>query len=84
MADARMKLDENSDEPIRRGEWVDIGNEFAVARVRKIWTRNGERLEIMAPKLGYSIRLDPIELESLTRQTTETFTKFLEMTYGSG
>ena len=83
MADARTHVDEEIDEPIRRGEWVEVGNEFAVVRVCKIWTRNGERLEIMAPKLGYSIRLDPIELESLTRQTTETFAKFLAMTYGS-
>jgi hypothetical protein len=50
--------------------------------VRKVWTRNGERLEIVAPRLGKHIRLDPLELESLTWQTTETFSKFLETPFG--
>lgn len=47
-----------------------------------MWTRNGERLEIVAPRLGKHIRLDPLELESLTWQTTETFSKFLETPFG--
>ena len=34
------------DEPIRRSEPLEIGNEFAFVRVCKVWTRNGERLEI--------------------------------------
>lgn len=50
--------------------------------MRKVWTRNGERLEIVAPRLGKHIRLDPLELESLTWQTTETFSKFLETPFG--
>lgn len=83
MADTRAQQDESLDESVRRGEWIDIGNEFAFTRVRKIWTRNGERLEIMAPKLDFSIRLDAIELESLTRQTTESFAKLVEETYNS-
>jgi hypothetical protein len=73
-----------SDEPVRGTEPLEVGNEFAFVRVRKIWTRNGERLEITAPKLGYQIRLDPLELESLTWQTTETFSKFLETPFGPG
>jgi hypothetical protein len=66
------------------GDAVEVGNEFAFVRVRKLATRNGERLEIAAPKLGYVIRLDAIELESLTWQTTETFTRFLETPFGPG
>jgi hypothetical protein len=73
-----------SDQQVRGTEPLEIGNEFAFVRVRKIWTRNGERLEITAPKLGYQIRLDPLELESLTWQTTETFSKFLETPFGPG
>ena len=63
-------------------EPVQIGNEFALVKVRKVYTRNGERLEIEAPKLGLRIRLDALELESLTWQTTETFSKFLETPFG--
>jgi len=61
---------------------VDVGNEFAVVSVRKVYTRNGERLEISSPRLGYAIRLDALALESLTWQTMETFTKFLEEPFG--
>jgi hypothetical protein len=72
------------DEPVRRGEEIEIGNEFAFVRVCKVWTRNGERLEITAPKLGYRIRLDPLELESIAWQPKETFSRFLENPFGPG
>jgi hypothetical protein len=74
--------DRTNDKLIRGGEVFDIANEFAHVQVRKVWTRNGERLEIAAPRLDYRIRLDPLELESLTWQTTETFSKFLETPFG--
>ena len=61
---------------------MTITNEFTSIRVRKVMTRNGERLEIASAKLGFSIRLDPLELESLTWQTAETFDGFLEQPYG--
>jgi hypothetical protein len=63
---------------------MELTNEFALVRVRKVLTRNGVRLEIASPRLGYSIRLDPLALESLTWQTSETFTRFLEDPYGPG
>ncbi len=62
--------------------WIQIANEFTTARVRRTYTRNGERLEIHSPKLGTTILLDPLELESLTWQTTETFSRMLEHPYG--
>jgi hypothetical protein len=61
---------------------MELANEFALVRVRKVLTRNGVRLEISSPRLGYSIRLDPLALESLTWQTSDTFTRFLEDPYG--
>ncbi|RMG55092.1 MAG: dihydrodiol dehydrogenase [Acidobacteria bacterium] len=61
---------------------IEIGNEFTSVRIRKIRTRNGARLEIYSPRLGYRIHLDPLELESLTWQTTETFSRFLETPFG--
>ncbi len=62
-------------------EW-ELANEFAVVRVRRRRTRNGERLEIEAPRLGRRITLCPVELESLTWQTPETFSRFLATPFG--
>jgi hypothetical protein len=59
-----------------------ITNEFAEAHVRLLSTPEGDRLEIIAPKLDYRIRLSATELESVTWQTTETFTAFLEHPFG--
>jgi hypothetical protein len=61
---------------------IEVTNEFAVVSVRKVFTRNGERLEIISPRLGHSIRLDALALESLTWQPMDTFTKFLETPFG--
>jgi len=63
-------------------EPVVISNEFAVVEVRKVYTRNGERLEIAAPKLGRAIRLDPLELESLTWQEHPFFSQLLRSPLG--
>lgn len=71
-------------EVILRGETpVTIGNEFAYVQVRKVYTRNGERLEISAPKLGYRILLCPLELESLSWQDHSLFSSLLQDPYGS-
>jgi hypothetical protein len=74
--------DSTDDPAIERGDEVEVANEFAQVRLCKVLTRNGERLEIRSPKLGRGIRLDPLELESLTWQTTETFAGFLEEPFG--
>jgi hypothetical protein len=50
--------------------------------VRTARTRNGVRLEIAAPRLGRGIRLCPLELETLTWQTPETFSGFLRTPFG--
>ena len=61
---------------------ISIGNEFTHIELRKVFTRNGERVEISSPRLGYAIRLDPLELESLTWQDAHTFSLLLETPYG--
>lgn len=61
---------------------LTITNEFTSVRVRKVHTRNGERLEVRSAKLGFVILLDPLELESLTWQTPDTFCRFLQDPYG--
>jgi hypothetical protein len=75
-ASEMLAADERAD-----GE-LELTNEFATVRVRRVYTRNGVRLEIRSPRLGRAIRLDPLALESLTWQTMETFSRFLREPYG--
>ncbi len=63
-------------------EPLELANEYASVVVRKVRTRNGVRLEIAAPRLDRVIRLCPLELESLTWQTPETFSEFLRTPFG--
>jgi hypothetical protein len=72
----------NTRETAAEGGVLEIGNEFSFVRVRKVFTRNGERLEIEAPKMGTTIHLDPMELESLTWQEPSTFSQFLSTPFG--
>ena len=62
--------------------WITVGNEFTTVRVRKERTRNGERLAIESTRLGHAVRLDALELESLTWQEPATFSRLLESPYG--
>ncbi|WP_370326635.1 dihydrodiol dehydrogenase [Euzebya sp.] len=68
--------------PATDGPLQELANEFAVVHVQRVHTHNGVRLEITSPRLGRSIRLDPVELESLTWQTPATFTAFMETPFG--
>lgn len=56
---------------------LELINEFAEVRVRKVYTGNGVRLEISAPRVGTSVRLCPIELEALTRATSDDLSALL-------
>jgi len=64
LVDARSQQD---------GPEIVIANEFSEIRVTKVRTRNGSRLLIESPKSGQWIALCPLELESLTWQSTQTF-----------
>jgi hypothetical protein len=61
---------------------IEIANEFSLVRVRKVRTRNGERLEIHAPRVGHTIHLDAMQLESLSWQDPETFSELLSTPFG--
>ncbi|KPV46060.1 MULTISPECIES: hypothetical protein [Acidiplasma] len=74
---------ENKNYYEKDGETIDITNEFATVTVKKVYTKNGTRLEISSPKLGSRIVLSAIELESLTWQDKSIFDKFLSDPYGS-
>lgn len=73
---------ESHDVEERFGNPLTVANEFAFVRIQKVLTRNGERLEISAPKLQRCILLDAVELESLSWQTHEMFSKMLETPFG--
>lgn len=52
-------------------------------RVRKVWTRQGERLELSVPKKGYRILLDAMQLEIVAAQEPEKFTELFAVNLGS-
>lgn len=54
-----------------------IANEFASVTVRKVRTRNGERIEIESNGLGLKVQLDSLALESLTWQTPDVYSLLL-------
>lgn len=59
-----------------------LANEYAEVTVSKVFTRNGVRLRIQEAKGGREVLLCPLELESLTWQDTETFSRLLSTPYG--
>lgn len=64
------------------GEQIVIANEFSEIQVVRVETRNGSRLMIQSPKSGQWITLDPLELESLTWQSTATFSAMIGNPFG--
>lgn len=70
------------DDSLEREELAVLSNEYATVVVNKVWTHNGVRLEIRSPKLHHHIIMDPLELESLSWQDKDVFSKFLETPFG--
>jgi hypothetical protein len=64
------------------GEPLTVANEFADVQVRRVDTRNGSRLLIIAPRTGQWISLDALEAEALTRQNTRTLTAMVGNSFG--
>ena len=65
------------------GEFT-VQNEFTTVQVRKIRTRNGERLEISSFRVPHTIRLDALVLESLTWRQVLDLGTGLETPFGPG
>lgn len=67
-----------------RDQPIYIVNEFASVRVRKVHTRNGERLEIAALTNGHerAIMLDALVLESLTWRSVLDLGQALRTPFG--
>lgn len=70
------------EEAVPMGASLLITNEFAAVLVRKISTRNGERLEIRAMGDDRAIALDAIALEALTWSTPLDVGRGLETPFG--
>ncbi|SEG88780.1 hypothetical protein SAMN04489712_12278 [Thermomonospora echinospora] len=68
---------------VRAGESFGIGNEFTGVQIRKVWTRQGERLEIFVPRHGHRILLDAMQLEIIARQDPERFSRLFAIALGS-
>ena len=70
-------------EPGERAEPViELANEFTEVVVERVRTRNGARLRISVPSSGRQILLCPLELEALTWQDHELFSRLLETPHG--
>jgi hypothetical protein len=65
---------------VRAAESFGIGNEFTGVRLRKVWTRQGERLEIVVPRTGDRILLDAMQLEIVAK---ERFSKLFAIALGA-
>lgn len=59
-----------------------VANEFAVVSLRKVRTRNGERLEIRSLGHDQSVLLDAIALEALTWSNPLEVGRGLETPFG--
>ena len=66
-----------SDEPV-----IELANEFTEVVVERVRTRNGARLRISVPSSGRQILLCPLELEALTWQDHELFSRLLQTPHG--
>lgn len=72
---AAVGLESDADGLVRGSEPFGIGNEFTGVLVRKVWTKQGERLELRVPRTGGRILLDAMQLEILTAQDPERFSE---------
>ncbi len=61
---------------------IVVSNEFAAVTVRKVTTRNGERLEIRSMGHDQTIKLDALALEALTWSSPLEVGKGLETPLG--
>ncbi len=61
---------------------IRLANEFSEVVVELVPTRNGARLRISVPASGREILLCPLELEALTWQDHELFSRLLQAPHG--
>ena len=64
------------------GDEIRLANEFSDVVVELVPTRNGARLRISVPSSGHEILLCPLELEALTWQDHDFFSRLLATPHG--
>jgi hypothetical protein len=64
------------------GDEIRLANEFSEVVVELVPTRNGARLRISVPSSGHEILLCPLELEALTWQDHDFFSRLLATPHG--
>ena len=64
------------------GDEIRLANEFSEVVVELVPTRNGARLRISVPSSGREILLCPLELEALTWQDHDLFSRLLQSPHG--
>jgi len=74
---------DRGDGVVGAGEAFGIGNEFTGVQVRKVWTRQGERLELTVPRTGARILLDAMQLEIVAVQDPERFSELFATQLGA-
>ncbi|MFC6719775.1 hypothetical protein ACFQHN_19675 [Natrialbaceae archaeon GCM10025896] len=61
---------------------LQISNEYTVVKLQKVETTAGPRLSITSPKLEYTCRLSPAELDALTHKRIDFFSDLLKTPFG--
>jgi hypothetical protein len=61
---------------------MELANEYAEVRMRGVQTRNGIRRETVAPRLVAGSGSAALELETLTWQSHDVFSGFLQTPFG--
>jgi hypothetical protein len=64
------------------GDEIRLANEFSEVVVELVPTRNGARLRISVPSSSREILLCPLELEALTWQDHDFFSRLLATPHG--
>jgi hypothetical protein len=64
------------------GDEIRLANEFSEVVVELVPTRNGALLRISVPSSGHEILLCPLELEALTWQDHDFFSRLLATPHG--
>lgn len=75
--------DLSADGIINTGEPLMIANEFTSVTVRKVLTRNGERVEVATLKSGDRVLLDAMQLEVISTLSPDKFNELFARNLGS-
>lgn len=84
MPEANDSVPIEPDDSVRPiGDAIGIANEFTGVLLRKVLTRNGERLEVTTPKRDHRVLLDAMQLEIISTLRPEDFTELIARRLGS-